>query len=190
MTTAFVLDNGVSRLAVDLDRLKQHGRIYGCNALYREFTPDVLVATDRPIAHAIQNSGYSQQHRFYTRKPKPDLGALSIPQPYYGYSSGPVATALAALDHHRTIYLLGFDLGPDQHNKFNNVYAGTEFYKPINSGQTFTGNWTRQITQIAKNFPDRKFVRVHGPTTAHIPDFHTITNLATVTMPDFLNQYQ
>lgn len=190
MTTAFVLGNGVSRLAVNLDLLKNHGQIYGCNALHREFVPHVLVATDRPIAHAIQNSGYSQQHRFHTRKPLPNLGALTIPQPYYGYSSGPVATALAALDHHKTIYLLGFDLGPDQHNKFNNVYAGTEFYKPIDSAQTFTGNWIRQITQITKNFPDRQFARVHGPTTAHIPELTHLNNLKHVTMGDFLTQYQ
>ena len=64
MTTAFVLGNGVSRQAVDLNRLKSLGKIYGCNALYRDFTPDILVATDKPIATEIQNSGYarSEEH--------------------------------------------------------------------------------------------------------------------------------
>lgn len=189
MTTAFVLGNGISRLSVSLDRLTQHGRIYGCNALYREFVPDVLVATDRPIAQAIQKSGYSQQHKFYTRKPLPNLGGINIPQPYYGYSSGPVATALAALDNHRTIYLLGFDLGPDQDDKFNNVYAGTEFYKPHNSTPTFTGNWIRQIIQITKNFSSTQFVRVHGPTTKEIQELADINNFVSVTMTDFLLKY-
>ena len=71
MSAAFVLGNGVSRLAIDLNQLKTCGKIYGCNALYREFTPDVLISTDKGIAHAIQNSGYAEKHRMYTRKPLP-----------------------------------------------------------------------------------------------------------------------
>jgi len=190
MTTAFVLGNGISRLKVDLDQLKNHGKIYGCNALYRDFVPDVLVATDRPIAHTIQKSGYSQQNRFYTRKPLPNLGGLNIPQPYYGYSSGPVACAISAVDGHNEIYLIGFDLGPDQHQKFNNIYAGTEFYKAKNTSQTFTGNWVNQIKQITKNFPNTTFIRVCGSTTANIKDFLTINNLKSITMTDFLTKFK
>jgi hypothetical protein len=88
MTTAFVLGNGISRRDISPAVLALHGRVYGCNALYREHVPDVLVATDRPIAEHIQQSGYSQQHRFHTRKPLPGLGAREIPRPYYGFSSG------------------------------------------------------------------------------------------------------
>ena len=54
MTTAFVIGNGISRRGLDLTQLQPYGKIYGCNALYREFTPDVLVATDKPIATIIQ----------------------------------------------------------------------------------------------------------------------------------------
>ena len=39
---AFVLGNGLSRKPIDPHLLKQHGRIYGCNALYRTFAPDYL----------------------------------------------------------------------------------------------------------------------------------------------------
>jgi hypothetical protein len=80
MSAAFVLGNGVSRLSVDLNQLKPHGQIYGCNALYREFVPDVLISTDKAIAHTIQNSGYAEKHLMYTRKPLPGLGARSVPQ--------------------------------------------------------------------------------------------------------------
>ena len=44
MTTAFVLGNGVSRKEIDLESLRKWGKTYGCNALYRDFAPDVLVA--------------------------------------------------------------------------------------------------------------------------------------------------
>ena len=79
MTVAFVLGNGQSRAALDLQRFKSLGSIYGCNGLYRDFEPDCLVATDRPIAEAIQRSGYSKNHRFYTRKPLEDMGSNNPP---------------------------------------------------------------------------------------------------------------
>ncbi len=59
MTVAIVLGNGRSRLAVDPAKLKDHAPVYACNGIYREFTPDVLIATDLPIATAIQESGYA-----------------------------------------------------------------------------------------------------------------------------------
>lgn len=187
--TAFILGNGLSRKHIDLNQLKLHGSIYGCNALYREFTPDVLVATDRPIATQIQESGYSSKHRFHTRKPIANLGAKPVPTEYYGNSSGPIACSLAALDGHKQIYLLGFDLGADQNNSFNNIYAGTEFYKAQGSNPTFTGNWIQQLIKITKDFPSITFHRVHGDTTAVVDEFQRISNLKVVTIENFSNQF-
>jgi hypothetical protein len=177
MTVAFVLGNGVSRAGLPLEQIQKLGKIYGCNALYREFTPDVLVACDRPIATQIQETGYSAQHTFYTRKPIAGLGALALPSQYYGFSSGPNAVGLAALANHARIYLLGFDMGPTSNNQFNNMYAGTEFYKAADSRPTFTGNWVKQLTTIAKDFPAVDFVRVCGATTAPLPELEKIANV-------------
>jgi hypothetical protein len=188
MTQAFVLGNGVSRKTVAPASLQPLGKIYGCNALYREFTPDVLVATDRPIATAIQESGYAQNNVFYTRRPIESLGARSVPKVYFGYSSGPIATAIAALDGHRCIYLLGFDMGPTENQQFNNMYAGTEFYKMPTAMPTFTGNWVKQLIQIVQDFPQTEFVRIHGTTTAEIAQFVTVPNLKSMPLAEFLNQ--
>lgn len=188
MSRAFVLGNGVSRLAVDLNHLKTLGPIYGCNALYREFVPDVLVSTDKPISERIQTEGYPLRNKFYTRRPFPGQGALDIPQEYFGFSSGPIATALAALDKHLAIYILGFDMGPAENGKFNNVYADTEFYKKSSSNPTYSGNWVRQITTVTKNFPKISFYRIVGATTANIPDLTGIKNLAHMPMEVFLNR--
>lgn len=188
MTMAFVLGNGVSRQGIDLDRLRCHGKIYGCNALYKDFEPDVLVATDRPIAEHIQRLDYARRCKFYTRYPIPDLGALRIPEKYWSYSSGPVAVALAALDRHATIYLLGFDMGPTQQQKFNNVYAGAEFYKAAGAHPTYTGNWKKQIAQVARDFPELTFVRLQGPTTADIAEFNSIGNFQHRPISELLDQ--
>lgn len=148
---AFVLGNGKSRLAVDLNQLKAHGKVYGCNALYKTFTPDVLVATDPGISEEIQNSGYALTNVFYTRKPLQDLGAKPIRE-YYGYSSGPIALSLACKDKNHKIFMLGFDLSSAD-GKFNNVYAGEQWYKEITAEPTYYGNWVKQITEIAENYP-------------------------------------
>jgi hypothetical protein len=168
MNTAFVLGNGISRQAVDLTVLSTLGEVYGCNALYREFAPAVLVSTDEPISREIQQSGYSKTRYHYTRKPMPNSGAHKIPQQYYGFSSGPVAVGIAAINHNRTIYLVGFDMGPTKQGLFNNVYAGTDFYRSTSSVPTYTGNWVRQLLQIAKDFPKVNFIRVMGDTTANL----------------------
>jgi len=188
MAISFVLGNGVSRQSVDLNVLKTLGAVYGCNAIYREFTPHVLISTDLPISTHIQNSGYSKDNIHYTRKPLPDSGARRIAQNYFGYSSGPVAVGQAALDGSRVIYLVGFDMGPTQTGKFNNIYADTEFYKKSSANPTYSGNWVRQIKQITSDFPKVNFFRVRGKTTAELPDLQGIPNLAHMLMEDFLNR--
>lgn len=186
--TAFVLGNGVSRAALDLDQLAAAGTVYGCNALYRTWTPTVLVATDQHIARAIQESGYARQHRFYTRRPLPRLGAQVVPREYFGFSSGPIATALAARDGHDPVYLLGFDMGPDHVGRFNNIYAGTEFYKCTNSEPTFTGNWVRQMVRVMNDHSRHCFVRVYGTTTAEISELQRVRNLQHESIQDFVSR--
>jgi hypothetical protein len=188
MTIAFVLGNGLSRQGIPLYNLKELGTVYGCNSLYTEFVPNVLVATDRPISQRIQESGYSAKNKFYTRRPIAGLGAHTVPKDYFGFSSGPVATALAALDRHLKIYMIGFDMGPTNEKTFNNVYAGTEFYKPIGATPTYTGNWTKQIVRITEDFPSTKFYRINGTITAHVPEFDRLQNLVQMPINTFLDR--
>jgi hypothetical protein len=185
MTAAFVLGNGVSRQSVDLNQLKTLGAIYGCNAIYREFVPDVLISTDTPISERIQAEGYSQQHVHYTRKPLPDSGSRRIAQKYFGFSSGPVAVGQAALDGAVAIYLVGFDMGPTRTGRFNNIYADTEFYKKSSANPTFTGNWVNQLKTITRDFPKTSFFRITGDTTAEIRELLAIPNLTHLQMVDF-----
>ena len=188
MLTAFVIGNGVSRQTISLKQLQQLGPIYGCNALNRDFEPDVLVATDRPIAEHIQASGYALKHRFYTRRPLPDSGALRVPDAYFGYSSGPIAMSLAAIDGARQIYLVGFDMGPSPENRINNLYAGSEFYRSSNAPPTYTGNWIKQMCKIAQDHKLVKFIRVMGPTTAKIAEFDNQPNMSTLDLATFADR--
>jgi hypothetical protein len=188
MAAAFVLGNGVSRQALDLTQLKTLGTTYGCNAIYREFEPDVLISTDTPISERIQFDSYSQTHVHYTRKPLPGSGSRRIAQQYYGFSSGPVAAGQAALDGAIAIYLVGFDMGPTRTGRFNNIYADTEFYKKSSANPTFTGNWVNQLKTITRDFPKTSFFRITGDTTAEIRDLLGVANLTHMSIQDFQNR--
>ena len=185
MNIAFVLGNGISRKEIDLHSIKERGKIYGCNSLYKEFTPDVLVATDKLIAEKIQHTRYALTNRFYTRRPIIGLGAQTVL--HHTFSSGPNAVAIAIADKCPTIYLIGFDMGPDDKNEFNNVYAGTEFYKAVGSTPTYPGNWVKQLTQIMQSNHEYDFIRVCGSTTAIIPELNSIKNLTHLGISDLKN---
>ena len=63
----FCIGNGESRIGFDLEKLRPHGKIYGCNAIYRDFIPDVLTAVDHGIMHEIYHAGIAQKIPCYFR---------------------------------------------------------------------------------------------------------------------------
>ena len=65
--TVFIIGNGESRQRIDLAELNQYGRTYGCNALYRDYTPDALIAVDHRMAHQIYWTGYPIDNVCYFR---------------------------------------------------------------------------------------------------------------------------
>jgi hypothetical protein len=67
MSNVFCIGNGTSRKNFNLEKLRPYGKIYGCNALYRTFTPDVLTAVDHGIMHEIYHSGYCNKNETWFR---------------------------------------------------------------------------------------------------------------------------
>lgn len=59
--TVYLLGNGKSREKyniLDYKAMQNKGIVVGCNAFYRDFTPDYLFAIDAGIIHEILDSGY------------------------------------------------------------------------------------------------------------------------------------
>jgi hypothetical protein len=191
--TAFVLGNGVSRKGIDLHGLKKHGEIFGCNALYREFNPDVLVSTDPGISREIQDSGWPKRdgHIHWTRRPFADSGSKKLDPVYSGMSSGPNALNLAcrSKQEHWKIYLLGFDLG-SVGDLFNNLYADSEHYKKSTEKATFGGNWFNQIMGIMNEHKNIDFYRVVTDASRNYDKISTIKNLKTITKTEFQSLYK
>ncbi len=67
----FIIGNGESRIGFDLEQLRDYGKIYGCNLLYKEFTPDVLIAIDERIIHPCYWSGYPIENVCWFREWNP-----------------------------------------------------------------------------------------------------------------------
>lgn len=188
MSRAFVLGNGRSRLGVNLKKIKKRGSVYGCNALYREFEPDVLVAVDPKMIIEICDAGYQNTHEVWTNPNSryAKFKNLKIFKNPKGWSSGPTALHKACTDGHREIFILGFDYyGIDNH--FNNVYADTKNYKRSTESATYYGNWMRQTETTMKEFKDIYFYRVMGPDTKVIPEWNQLNNIKQISYEDMFS---
>ena len=68
MTRVFVLGNGESRKQVDVNKLKERGSVYGCNAAYRDIKNlDGLICVDGGMIHEVYSSGYCSKNKMYAR---------------------------------------------------------------------------------------------------------------------------
>lgn len=161
MKPAFVLGNGRSRLEITPHRLKELGTTYGCNAIYRDFIPDHLIAVDTKMVVELVENGVETQTSVWTNPNKryENFTKLNYFNPSKGWSSGPTALWLASQSNVDTIYILGFDY-QGINNHFNNVYADTPNYKKSKDPATFYGNWSKQTETIIKEFPNINYIFV------------------------------
>ena len=61
--TAYIIGNGTSRQGLDLDVLG--GDVWGCNALFRDYTPDYLTIVDVSIMGECCESRYPKLNKCY-----------------------------------------------------------------------------------------------------------------------------
>ena len=185
---AFVLGNGTSRKSIDLEKLKNIAKVYACNAVYRTFQPDYLVAVDVKMVLEINKAGYQHKNTVWTNPNKSyqRIKNLNFFNPSKGWSSGPTALWLAAEHGYETVYILGFDYkGLNQGRLLNNVYADTANYKKSTDSATFFGNWMRQTIAVVKQNPQIKFVRVIASDNYDPDELNTFDNYSTMFIEDF-----
>ena len=186
---AFVLGNGTSRTPISLESLKDKGTTYGCNALYREFEPDYLVAVDTKMVIEINKHNYQKTHEVWTNPNKAynNFTGFNFFSPSKGWSSGPTALHLASEHKNNEIYILGFDyVGLENIKIVNNIYAGTYNYKKTHDGATYHGNWLKQTCITIQKFPKKRYIRVLGEPN-HIPkEFANLTNLEHISVEEFM----
>lgn len=185
---AFVVGNGFSRQDISLELLKSQGTIYGCNALYREFEPDYLVAVDTKMIIEINKAGYQKNHQVWTNPNKAynKFTGFNYFSPSKGWSSGPTALHLASEHKNNEIYILGFDyVGLENNTKVNNLYAGTFNYKKPHDGATYHGNWLKQTCITCQKFSKKRYIRVIGEPNFIPKEFDNIPNIEHISVDDF-----
>jgi hypothetical protein len=183
---AFVLGNGTSRNRLKLENLQKFSIVYACNAIYREYDPNYLIAVDVKMINEIVSAGYHKTHEVWTNPNKgiSTKSHLHFFTPHKGWSSGPTALWFASQQLYREIYIFGFDYqGVD--GKFNNVYANTYNYKKSTDTATFFGNWLNQTATVIKDNKNIKYIRVIENNN-FIPDkLNGLPNLRHITYETF-----
>ena len=183
---AFVLGNGTSRKSIDLNQLKNKGTIYGCNALYREFEPDYLVAVDTKMILEINKAGYQHSHNVWTNPNRSfnGMNGFNFFNPSKGWSSGPTALWLASTHDVQDIFILGFDY-QGINDKINNIYADTTNYKKSHERETYHGNWLKQTCITCQKFSKKRYIRVLGENAFVPKEFSNINNLSHISIGEF-----
>lgn len=196
----FVLGNGESRLKFPLKRLRHFGKIYGCNALYRDFSPDVLLSIDRHMVDEIVNAGYHKEHTCYFAK---DDRANQIPEDClvgeYGKTQycGPTAIRLAIKNETPVkVFMIGFDIVD---KKWSNVYCGTNGYEDhrdeakrvVESGGVVVHNQLTliQLRDIFNQYKQVKFIKVMDKNKFQYSQWKNIPNLTYVPAKNFYNKF-
>lgn len=189
---SFVLGNGTSRKGIDPFDLQHHGKIYGCNALYRTFSPDYLIAVDVKMILEINKAGYQHTHEVWTNPNKSysKMKDFNFFHPSKGWSSGPTALWLASQHSYDKIFILGFDYkGLSDGKKLNNIYADTINYKKSTDGATFFGNWLRQTINVISNNPNISFFRVIASDNYIPEELNKLSNLTHIYVEDFKKMF-
>jgi hypothetical protein len=188
--SAFVLGNGTSRSHLKLQNLQNVATVYACNAIYREYDPDFLIAVDVKMVNEIVSAGYHKQHTVWTNPNKgiSTKSHLNFFSPHKGWSSGPTALWFASQQKHKEIYIFGFDF-QGLNGKVNNVYADTFNYKRSTDSATFFGNWLNQTLTVVRDNTNIKYTRVIENEN-FIPDkLSSLTNLKHINYNEFAKKY-
>jgi len=130
---AYIIGNGLSRSEFDLEKLREKGTIFGCNALYRDFTPDYLVSIDNEIVSEVKlaiNRGEFDGDRFivppFEEQFEPAEFNSHRPRSNAGMNAMLEAIKMGATE----LYCLGFDFLIDDEVSVKNIYDSTPCYGP------------------------------------------------------------
>ncbi len=177
---AYCIGNGPSRKEFDLNRLKETGQTYGCNALYRDFMPDFIFSVDTMMTQQMVTDGVGTKTIHYTPalevNRKQSKGMLHLIPNNPHWISGNAAFWTAGVHGHKNIYLLGFDFREYGKGKLNNIYQNTDCYGERNDDKIFEG-WLKQFRDMLKMRPYVNYTVVHDNPPEFLHHLQTGTDL-------------
>jgi hypothetical protein len=174
---ALAIGNGTSREKFELRHIANHKagfggsnrlQTYGCNGLYKTFTPDFLIAVGDATVDELAVSGYTDEHIVYVNSQhiQSHPGKFYLIPQNIPYDSGSLAVYMACFDGHKKIYMLGYD----SHD--SNEYG------------TF---WTKTLSTIMSTYSDVEFIRVMPTASWEIPlGFSSLINFRQIGFREFV----
>lgn len=202
LDTMYLIGNGESRIGFDLESLRGKGIIVGCNALYRDFKPDILISVDTPTIREVIESDYAQNGgelwiRMWPGKEWEEMAKgknihhfNKIFKPKdFGWASGSSGAYIALKNNPQVkeVYMIGHDIVSNT-KTLNNIYKGTDNYFPVDYGARRNINWRNQWRQLFGKFSDVQFYKVNKntdeKTSKQLPEWKGIKNIKYITYED------
>tara|TARA_B110000977_G_scaffold26440_1_gene32896 strand:- start:3327 stop:3920 length:594 start_codon:yes stop_codon:yes gene_type:complete len=194
MSTAFIICNGPSRKEINLESLRQYGKIIGCNALYRDFMPDVLVAVDTRMVRELNESLIQFKTECWTQASKKykklkGFTFITKPQPYVRWCSGSTALLVTNKFHgpFDKVYILGMDLNANPSN--SNLYLGTRNYKDVTKEQEHFSTSIDKWGACFRDWKNTEHIRVVGNNPIKVEKWNTYKNFSEITIDQFREQF-
>lgn len=193
---AVIIGNGPSRLEFNMPVIFNHQdgllrentvQTYGCNALYRDYTPDFLVIRNNNIVAELATSNYINNNIVYTSP----IQIINYPNKFYAIPYDPycdvgtTAAYIAAFDGHKKIFLIGFD-NQDTLGYNYNVYADTNGYTAVNSNIS-DQQWIMDRVKLVSAYDDVDFIWVTNNGRKTNPtEWKACANLRQLSFRDFV----
>ena len=185
---ALVIGNGKSRLQFDLNQLQELFTTYGCNALYRDFMPDNLIAVDIPMIYDILKANIHHSTNFYIQGHSQfdnHVERNNYKIIHYAYKeafdSGNSAILVACQNQHKKIYIIGMDYD------VYNVYSNTQNYNSV-SHDSLPSQWQKRIKYIIDKYKDVEFIRVNANNIVPNIQVDNFTNISVEQFKEITNE--
>lgn len=173
-----IVGNGDSRHAFDLHNISRRCSIVGCNAIYRDYKPDLLVVVDDDMVKEVMASYkgltfYVDADSKRTYLKDLSTGQLYLDLPDKGLNAGNLAAWIAStriLEGEGVLFFIGFDFNN------GNVYMDTKNYRESADKPLNPKNWFRYFCDIIADHPHITYVRLinelSGPIRDDISDLY------------------
>lgn len=185
----FAIGNGESRQGLQLEKLRGRGPIFGCNALYRDFSPDILFVRDREMIKEVEEKyeGVKGIVRSSGDIFISDGRRATVPSTF---NLTGVTMLYAMCNMHanlKRVYLIGFDSVKKYDGYLtNNVYKDTSNYKKSSeSGKPLLCHSIKDVSTVMFSFPWVEFCCVNDDAS---DNWKAFKGFSLISRKEFLNR--
>ena len=168
------------------DGVRSVGQTYGCNLLYKDFTPDFLICTNKTICSEIADDGYGKENIVFSNVKNilQHEGHFHLYPHFTPNNAGTLALKLACADGHKKIFLVGMTT----YNAPNdNMYYGKhDAYKEVNVDGA-NGKFIQDCAKLFLLYDDVEFYYVCKDLGLMPEAYNWIPNIKEITKIQYYN---